>query len=358
MLNLSKLRKPLLLFAGLATAAIGLIAISQVIQLYQWGSVIHPALGYILAGLLAIILLALLTVPWIWILRLPAPLRPPKTEAELPEYLAKLRSRLAKHKLLRAEGFTADRLQSDAGLQEALDLLDEQAKAIMQKTARHTFLVTAISQNGKLDGLTVLFTQVRMVYQISRVYHQRPTITDLFWLYTNVAGSSLLATEVEDLDISSQVEPLVNVFIKNSASKSLPWAGGAAQLVVDSLMEGTINAFFTLRVGVLASQYCASTHPLTRKEVRTTAYKEAAGMLGKVVVQVSGEVVTAILKSLRKAGVDTVVSGAKAVTDTATWVKDTVVNWTRRITGQGKSDALPEGKETPALENFGEEREE
>jgi len=53
-------------------------------------------------------------------------------------------------------------------------------------------------------------------------------------------------------------------------------------LVAQSCVDGTVNAFLTLRVGCLASNYCSSvTKPSTRFR-RRTATVQAAGMLGAV----------------------------------------------------------------------------
>ncbi|MEL6607260.1 MAG: DUF697 domain-containing protein, partial [Bacteroidota bacterium] len=212
--------------------------------------------------------------------------------------------------------------------QNAISLLDQKANEILERTARHTFLVTSISQNGKLDGLAVLFTQVKMIWQISKVYNQRPIVSEMLALYANIAGTTLLAVEVEELDVTEQVEPLVNSLMKNSATRSIPWAGGAAQLILDSLLEGTINAFFTLRVGALTKQYAAVRKPVVRKEMKYASYKEASSLLGKVVMKTSGQVVSSVLKSFQKAGKETIRSGGQAIGKTVSRLGAKVNTWT------------------------------
>ena len=332
------LRRWALLFGILISFVFALVTLTQVVRIYQWGAYAHPILGYLLAGLLTLSIAGILIIPWSLIMRLPKALPQPTTEAEYAAYRLQMQKRLLRHRGLKDAGFTTAELQTDAGYERAMSHLHQQAHTILEKTARHTFLVTSISQNGKLDGLAVLVTQIRMIYQIASIYHQRPPMAELTKLYVNIAGTTLLAAEVDDLDITHQVEPLVNAMMKNSATKSIPWAGGIAQTVMDSLLEGTINAFFTLRVGVLAQQYCAPSQPIHRKVLRKNAYKVAAGMLGKLVMKTSGEVVNAILKTLKQGGIDTVKGSVQTVTEAAKNVRDAVVTWSKRVTGKAQKE--------------------
>jgi len=307
------------------------IGVGYVAQVWTWANAIHPIVGYILSSLFALCLVSLLVAPWVILLRVPKAIRLPRTEEEFPTYREQLRKRLVRNPHLREAGFTSDTLASEEGLERAISLLDDKANEILERTAKHTFLVTAISQNGKLDGLAVLFTQVRMIWQISKVYNQRPVISEMLALYSNIAGTTLLAVEVEDLDVTEQVEPLVNSLLKNSATRSIPWAGGAAQLILDSLLEGTINAFFTLRVGVLTMRYSALRKPMVRKEMKYASYKEASALLGKVVMNTSSQVVTSILRSFQKAGKDTIRSSGQAIGKTVSRFGDKVNAWASKL---------------------------
>ncbi|HAA11615.1 MAG TPA: hypothetical protein DCE41_07910 [Cytophagales bacterium] len=327
----SNLRRLLKIGGILVSFVLIIIGIGYVFQVFAWSSAIHPVLGYVVASLFAIVFVALITAPWILLFRLPQAIRLPETEAELPAYQDQLRKRLAKNPYLLEEGIDSDELASEEGLHRAVGLLDAKAKEILERTARHTFLVTAISQNGKLDGLAVLFTQVKMIWQISKVYNQRPVISEVVALYGNIAATTLLAVEVDDLDVTEQVEPLVNSLLKTSATRSIPWAGGAAQLILDSLLEGAINAFFTLRVGVLTMRYSAVQKPMVRKDIRFSSYMEASSLLGTVVVKTSSKVVSSVLRSFQQAGRDTIRSSGEAVGKTVSRFSAKVNAWAGRF---------------------------
>ena len=84
-------------------------------------------------------------------------------------------------------------LEEAGGLDKARLLLEKESNQIIQRNASAVFLTTAISQNGRLDSLTVLATQIRMVWQIAHLYNQRPSLREMSWLYGNVAVTTLLA---------------------------------------------------------------------------------------------------------------------------------------------------------------------
>ena len=136
---------------------------------------------------------------------------------------------------------------------------------------------------------------------------------ELGHLYANVDAAVLLAPEIEDLDISEQLEPVLKSFIKNSGGKSIPIFGSTANIIMDSLLEGTTNSFLTLRVGILTKRYCSGIEAVDAKKARRAAYKEAGALLGNLVMESSGKVVSALIKATKKTGVDTIKSGISSV---------------------------------------------
>lgn len=97
----------------------------------------------------------------------------------------------------------------DDNLDEAMNVLDEAAHREVKKTASVVFVSTAVSQSGKLDGFIVFSLLVKMVWRIAHIYNQRPSYTSLFSLYANVAGTTLIAGSVDEIDISEQLEPVL-----------------------------------------------------------------------------------------------------------------------------------------------------
>src|SRR5690606_39938236 len=97
--------------------------------------------------------------------------------------------------------------------------------------ASQVFLTTAISQNGSLDALLVLAAQSRLILQIARVYYQRPTVRDLTYLYSHVAAPALGAAELDDIDVSEQMQPVLPAVLGPSVAARLRKSAAAGALV-------------------------------------------------------------------------------------------------------------------------------
>jgi hypothetical protein len=172
-------------------------------------------------------------------------------------------------------------LSSRQDIEAAIRTLDGRAEEIVRSTGSQVFITTAVSQNGSLDGLMVLLAQTRMLWQIARVYYQRPTVRELAILYGNVASTALVATQLDDLDLAEQVQPLVSGVL-GSAAGAVPGLQAAGSLLVNSIVTGTANAFLTLRVGIIAKRYCGALVLPERRALRRLAVSEAAQMLGTI----------------------------------------------------------------------------
>ncbi|MFC2188576.1 DUF697 domain-containing protein [Fulvivirgaceae bacterium LMO-SS25] len=311
MTQYSKLIQQLMLFVGLFFILVFLLfVVNQLHLIQQLASEINPSFGKFILVVCSVLLIILFLIPFYIYFRLPAPLVHPLDEAGIPAFEKKLKTRWKNHPILMAEKLD---LESAGGLDQARILLQNESNRIIQRNASAVFLTTAISQNGRLDGLTVLATQIRMVWQIAKLYNQRPSLREMSWLYGNVAITTLLAAELEDMDISEQVEPIINSVMGTSAGKSIPMFGNVTDVIMDSLLQGSINAFLTLRVGIICRQYCSSTKLPPRFSIRKNAFAEATLLLGNLVTRGSSKVVKGVLKALGRRGVNTMKRGFQNV---------------------------------------------
>lgn len=286
-----------------------LLAINQLIALYANLATISQGLATGVTILLAVILLVAFISPIVILMRLPKAVDFPDDPSEVDAYRKELQKRLSRNKYVREAGFD---VYNEDEYAKALVMLDGKARDVIKATSGSVFLTTAISQNGKLDALTVLVTQTRMVWQIAHIYWQRPTLRDMATLYGNVAGTALLASEIEDMDISRQIEPIVSSLV-NSPGRSLPVVGHAAHIITDSLLEGSTNAFLTLRVGIIAMKYCGKAEVMDRKFLRRNSFIEASIMLRSLVLSSSGKVITGIMKAMKDAGKRSIRSGIDSI---------------------------------------------
>lgn len=293
------------LVSGIFLSAVFIvIVVNQTVAVVDLAGRVHPVLGDgVLYGLLLIYALVLLVPVYLWV-QLPRSLHPPESESSpgFARHCAELRRRLVRNPLLR--DFEGD-LAGREGLEAAIALLDRQANDVIRNRAAVVFLATAVFQSGRLDALFVLGSQARLVWQIAHVYAQRPGLGDLARLYLNVAVAALLAMELEEMDIAAQIEPIVTNLLGSSVLGAVPGVGTTTTILTTSLLDGTANAYLTLRVGVIARKYCGALIRPDRRLVRRSAAAEAAGMLGGIVMRSGQKVSRAVWEAARRRGKST-----------------------------------------------------
>ena len=281
--------------------------VNQVSQLVYLASQVHPVFGQGLLWLF--ILLALATIVWtIFLLTaLEKPLTLPNENdaAGRTRYLAQLKKRLAKNRFLQSSGYEWPAYQTDeTSVEGALAILDAESQTIIRRQATTVFATTAVSQNGSLDSLFVFVTAFKLVWQITMLYHQRPSVRDLVKLYANIFGTVLLTRQIDDLDlIAEQLEPTLTTLFGGSVSSLVPGASYVVSFVADSIFEGSLNALLMLRIGFIAQQYCRSTARIEQRTISRTASVQACKLLGTIVSDNAMRISQAILKAVKNASV-------------------------------------------------------
>lgn len=270
----------LLPLALLATIVFFVFLVNQTLQLVEFAERLHPRAGQGALWGLVFLYAICLVVPIVLILRLPRRLEPPRSEDSpaFERYLDALRRRLRRNPLTRERP-----LETREQIAEALAVLNTRADELIRNTGSQVFLATAISQNGSLDAILVLTAQTKMVWQVAHVYNQRPSLRDIGYLYSNVAATAFVAGELDDLDLSTHVQPVVSGVL-GSVAGAIPGLQVASSLFVNSVFNGTANAFLTLRVGLIARQYCGTLVRPERRALRRSALAGATGMLGVIAV--------------------------------------------------------------------------
>lgn len=298
----------LMISAGGVSVFLLLVMVNQLGQLYGTLQGIHPLLAGVVTLLAAVLMSGIFFLPVFGYISLKKPLTIPQEDdgEAWQRYLGLLKGRLEKNRCLREADFQWNR-EADDGEEvgRALQQLDARAEKEILEAASTVFLTTAISQNGVLDGVFVLTSLSRLVWRISHLYNQRPGLREIIWLYGNVAATVLMAREIEDLALlDEQLEPVISSLIGGTLGSLVPGTTAVVNLMVNSVIEGSVNAFLTLRVGVMARRY---SQPLTRpdrRQVRRLAVLEACGLLGGVVRRNSVEVVRAFAAASKRATVD------------------------------------------------------
>jgi hypothetical protein len=288
---------PVLLGLGII-ALLGLLGSS--LFLFREASALHPALGWVVLGLLLLGVVLLLVVPLVRVLRLPRALDRPASRSgvEWERFLRRYGRRLLRNPHLERGYEDLPRLgaalsDGDPALiqkeiEGALAHLDVLAKQISIRYAEAVFSTTAISQSGRLDTAIVLSAQFRMVRETAEVYAQRPGARELLGLYGNVGATAFLAAEIQD----SELLAVLGAPVTAGITSFIPVRGAdpLVSLLVTSLLDGSANAFLTLRIGALARRYSGIAPQEDRRLLARSASLEATTLLSGVVSQGAGRV--------------------------------------------------------------------
>ena len=305
----SSARKIIVVLAVLITVCLLSLIIAGVTSLISLAERIHPIAGTIVfwSICLAAGFFALYCV--VAYARLPAALVPPEEESgpKYDAYLQALRIRLAVNPRTRGKP-----LATEEEIENAVGHLSAEADSIVRRTASTVFLSTALMQNGRLDGLIVLFTQIQMVGRIARIYVQRPSPRELVRLYANVAGTAFVSSGLESLELGEMVAPLA-VSVVPALKGGIPGLSGISALLVRCVSNGAANAFLTLRVGEVARRYCELTSRCPPELIRKSATAAAVQHLGRIVRENGALIVRKIWESTGRALIDSGVSKAEDI---------------------------------------------
>ena len=210
-------------------------------------------------------------------MRMPRPLVPPATEAgpEFDDHLKRLGERLAINPRVQ---LAAIRPFDRRGIDEALRLLDDEANVIVKQMASTVFLTTAVSQSGRLDALLVLAAQSRMVWRVAHLYYQRPSVREIVYLYANVAATSFVAGELDDLELHQMIQPVVAGTL-GAVGGAIPGFQVMTSIMVNSLLSGSANAFLTLAGRDHRQRLLWIAGGRAATQVRRAATAEAADLL-------------------------------------------------------------------------------
>lgn len=308
----------LLLLGGIAIAVtVTVVLFNQLVQLARFGFGVADWLGWTLVILLVAVYVVAIGYPAWSFLRLPNRMKPPETDdgPEFDAYLERLSRRLKRNRYVQDAGIDPSTTE---GRTAALQVLDDEATKQITEMAQAVFISTAISQNGRLDGLLVLIGLSRMVWRVAHIYQERPNGREILSLYNNVAVTALLAMQVEDLNIDHQIEPVVRSALGSGIAGMVPGALPITTVLLASILEGTANAFLTLRVGLVAKEYCASTVRRPKRELSRSALVQSTKLLGGIVFNGARTVSGAVSGALRNAGTGAFQSLTQSVTDVFT----------------------------------------
>jgi len=302
-------RRIIIALVVLVTICVLSLIVAGVTSLISLADRIHPVVGSVVFWTVVLAAAAAALYGAIAYARLPAALIPPEEQSgpKHDAYLEALRVRLAANPRTRGNP-----LSTQEEMENAISVLSAEADAVVRRTASTVFLSTALMQNGRLDALILLFTQIQMVTRVARVYVQRPSPRELIRLYLNVAGTAFISSGLESLDLGEMVAPLATSVVP-ALKGGIPGLSGISALLVRCVSNGAANAFLTLRVGEVARRYCEVTSRTSPELIRKSATAAAVQHLGRIVRENGALVVRKIWESTGRALIDSGVSKAEDI---------------------------------------------
>ena len=329
----SGLRKVVIGVVVLLTVCVVALVVTGLTSLISLADRIHPVAGNVVFW--AVVLTAAFFALYgaIAYAKLPAALIPPE-ETSGPKheaYLEILRVRLAAN--LRTRGLS---LNTEEEIESAITILSAEADSVVRKTASMVFLSTALMQNGRLDALILLCTQIQMVTRVARVYVQRPSPREMVRLYVNVAGTAFISSGLESLDLGEMVAPLATSMVP-ALKGGIPGLSGISALLVRCVSNGAANAFLTLRVGEVARRYCELTSRSSPELIRKSATAAAVQHLGRIVRENGALVVRKIWESTGRALIDGGVSKAEDIATATRGLFGRISPWRSKEEGASRT---------------------
>jgi Domain of unknown function (DUF697) len=318
-------RKIIIGVVVLLTVCVAAVVITGVTSLISLADRIHPAVGSVVFWAIALGAAAAAFYGVIAYAKLPQALIPPE-ETSGPKhdaYLEALRGRLAVNP--RTRGLP---VSTPEEIETTIGVLSKEADSVVRKTASTVFLSTALMQNGRLDALILLITQIQMVTRVARVYVQRPSPRELLKLYVNVAGTAFISSGLESLDLGEMVAPLATSVVP-AFKGGLPMLSGISALLVKCVSNGAANAFLTLRVGEVARGYCELTSRTSAEVIRKSATTAAVQHLGRIVRENGALVVRKIWESTGRALIESGVSKAEDIATATRGLFGRISQWRR-----------------------------
>src|SRR5579864_9364666 len=322
----SGIRKIIIGSAILVTVCAVSLIVAGVTSLISLADRIHPIVGNVVFWVIVLAAAGAAFYFAIAYARLPRALIPPE-ETSGPKhdaYLEALRSRLLANPRIRGKS-----ISTIEQIEGAIGVLSVEADSVVRRTASTVFLSTALMQNGRLDALILLFTQIQMVSRVARVYVQRPSPRELARLYVNVAGTAFIAGGLESLDLGQMVAPLATSIVP-ALKGGIPGLSGISALLVRCVSNGAANAFLTLRVGEVARRYCELTSRSSPELIRKSATAAAVQHLGRIVRENGALVVRKIWESTGRALIDSGVSKAEDIAAATREMFGRISHWRTR----------------------------
>ncbi|MCK5748688.1 MAG: DUF697 domain-containing protein, partial [Oricola sp.] len=191
--------------------------------------------------------------------------------------------------------------------------LDKQVDDYIHKEALAVGSATAVSMNGSIDAFIVLWRNINMISRISRLYYGRQSMRISLQVLRDVMMAVLLSRTLDD----------VSDMAGDALGKTVSRLGG---MVAGPVMDGSVNALVTLKLGYLAKKRCRSFDVWSKSSAQTAVQevfervsRESTSLVGELVKMTGGVLSAAAKATGRIAGFATDAAGNVIAMPRSAW---------------------------------------
>ncbi len=154
-----------------------------------------------------------------------------------------------------------------ATVQSELTRRLELVKSHVHEWGKTVFMITALSQNSKIDAVVTMVVNMRMIGDVIRCSGFRPSHRQLFKQYVRILATSLFSYylqgavdgAIDDIDIdmgdgAADAAMTADGMSEAEFVNSVPGIH-IAGIIPSSLLDGAINTLLTLRIGYVTRSY-------------------------------------------------------------------------------------------------------
>lgn len=257
---------------------ITVLVVGCMVSIYNAAYNVHPYFGYGVGILMLVLLFVLLGIPTIRIFFLPYYTHSKKGKnSPLIRHnnalvVKRVSQNLIDYHANTSQGYVSEdnlknlalslaggkRTEINSALKHIYDTdVNSKVRSIILKSATKAFCTTAISQNDKVDALSVLFIDVKMIKSILFAYGTRPSMYKLVKIYTHIIINSLIAYGMQNISVSN----ILTKFVKATANL-VPALG----TLIDSAVQGATGAILTMIIGYKTKAYVYKEFKMVVKE--------------------------------------------------------------------------------------------
>lgn len=189
------------------------------------------------------------------------------------------------HQLFIKRGFISnpENQLTDSQKMEAVSVKTEElfndVDNVIHQQAKLVFASSAISQNSNFDSLIVLVYNFQLIQTIVETMGFRPSKIQLLKIASRIFTATFIAQQLEDILEQSNITES----ILPNIMQDIPFVN----LVTKSTLNGSLNAFLTLRIGYITKYYLQNSSNFNVREAKRFGRSNALSEIKSVIADAS-----------------------------------------------------------------------